>query len=494
MIFKNYPLTYCLHPTKYYNKYLQQDIVTPCGHCEACRTHKSNRLHNLIDLHSTSYKYSLFVTLKYNQTNIPKAKLYDIDTKTCLINEDGVILSECDKLSEVNKTKLYKKVLSKEGRSLPYGVIPYLDSHDLRLFMVRLRQRISTKFTRVRKTHDTKQYRLIPNKYRSDEKFTYYAIGEYGPKTFRPHFHILFFFNESETLQALERHIYKAWQMGYCDIRLADNNVSSYVSSYVASSMSLPKIYDSAHIRPFYRKSLHFAHDAQADFKVQIIDFEYFRNQSFNKIIGGQDRSFFFTHTYQNTIYPKITGFGQLPVDVLFSRYKLYSNLRDYYANLAKIDPRSISIKFLIYALKKSFNVGVNPKPMHDAALDLYNFDFSDNPEKDKYTVNSLYKILLTSKLFCKNYSTLQLNPYRYVLRIIDYWSYQDLNRLNYSLSNLEQVDDVTQHLYYEPLTELSTIQKSPLYQQFSEFVQKEAKECVKHKEQNDINQLLYDF
>lgn len=494
MIFKNYPLTYCLHPTKYYNKYLQQDIVTPCGHCEACRTHKSNRLHNLIDLHSTSYKYCLFVTLKYNQTFIPKAKLYDIDEKTCLINEDGVILAECDKLSEVNKTKLYNKVLSKEARSLPYGVIPYLDSHDLRLFMVRLRQRISTKFTRVRKTHDIKQYRLIPNKFRTDEKFTYYGIGEYGPKTFRPHFHILFFFNQSETLQALERHIYKAWQMGDCDIRQADNNVSSYVSSYVSSSMSLPKIYDSAQIRPFYRKSLHFSFHAQQAHEIQVLDFEYYRDQSFNKVIGGKDRNFRFTSSFQNSIYPKITGFGQLPVDVLFSRYQLAPRLRTYYAKLANIDERNITIMFIIECLKHSYKANVNPNPMHDAGLDLYNFDFSENPEKDKYTFNTLYKILLCSKLFHKNYTTLRLNPYNYVLRIIDYWSFQELNRLNYSLSCLEEVDDVTQHLYYEPLTELSNIQKSPLYQQFSEFVQKEATECVKHKEQNDINQLLYNF
>ena len=494
MIFKNYPLTYCLHPTKYYNKYLQQDIVTPCGHCEACRTHKSNMLHNLIDLHSTSYKYCLFVTLKYNQTNIPKAKLYDIDTKTCLINEDGVILAECDKLSETNKRKFYHKVLSKQGRSLPYGVIPYLDSHDLRLFMVRLRQRIRSQRCRVYKTHDTKSYRLELNKFRTDETFTYYAIGEYGPQTFRPHFHLLLFFNQSETLQALERHISKAWSMGNCDIRLADNNVSSYVSSYVSSTMSLPKIYGSAQIRPFYRKSLHFAQDAQQDFKEQIIDFEYYRTQQFNKIIGGKDRCFFFTHSYQNSIYPKITGFGQLPVDCLLARYQLAERLREYYAKLGNIDSRTITIQFLITCLKHTFKAGVNPKPMHDAALDLYNFDFSDNPEKDKYTINTLYKVLLTSKLFCKNYSTLQLNPYRYVLRIIDYWSYQDLNRLNYSLSNLEEVDDVTQHLYYEPLTELSNIHQSPLYQQFSEFVQHEAHECVKHKKQNDINQLLYNF
>lgn len=494
MIFKNYPLTYCLHPTKYYNKYLQQEISIPCGHCEACTTRKSNRLHNLIDLHSTSYKYCLFVTLKYNQTFIPKAKLYDDDSKTYLISSDGVILSECDKLSDENKRKLYRKVLSKEGRSLPYGIIPYLDSHDLRLFMVRLRQRISCLRTRVTKTHDTKKYRLEPNKYRTDETFTYYAIGEYGPKTFRPHFHILLFFNQSETLQALERHIHKAWQMGDCDIRQADNNVSSYVSSYVSSTMSLPSLYSSAQIRPFYRKSLHFAYDAQQDYKVQILDFEYYRNLQFNKIIGGKDRSFFFTTSYQNSIYPKITGFNELPTNVLFARYQLYENLNQYYCDLLGLHNYQFSILSIIDRLKCDKKINVNPKPMNDSSLDLCYFDFSEKPKKGMYTFNTLYKILLCSKQFYRNYISLQLNPYSYVLRIIDFWSKQDLNRLNYSLSMLENVDVITQHLYYNPLSELTHIEKSPLYRQFSDFVQLDSSECVKHKYLNDLNQLLYNF
>lgn len=494
MIFKNFPLTYCLHPTKYYNKYLQQDIVSPCGHCDACITRKSNRLHNLIDLHSTSYNYCLFVTLKYNQTYIPKAKLYDDDSKTYLINQDGVILGECDKLSDAEKGKLYRKVLSKKGRALPYGIIPYLDSHDLRLFLVRLRQHISTRFTRVVKTHDTKKYRLQINKYRTDETFTFFANGEYGPETFRPHFHLLLFFNNPETLQALERHIHKAWKMGDCDIRLADNNVSNYVSDYVAGSQYLPKIYSSAQICPFTRKSLHFAFVAQENHKEQIFDFEYYRQQSFNKVIGGKDRSFFFTAAYQNTFYPKITGFNQLPTNVLFSRYKLYENLNIYYSELLGLQNSTFSVRSLIENLIRDKKNHLNPKPMKDSLLDLSYFDFSENPKKGMFTFNTLYKILLCSKQFYRNYTSLQLNPFRYVLRIIDFWSHQDLNRLNYSLSMLEDVDDVTQHLYYNPLSELTQIDKSPLYRKFSDFVQTEAKESIKHKYQNDLNKFLYNF
>lgn len=494
MNFPNYPLTYCLHPKKYYNKYLQQEIVTPCGHCEACRMRKSNKLHNLIDLHSTSYKYCLFVGLTYYQYLIPKAKLYDYDESTFLINEDGVILSETPKISEIEKDKLYKKVQSKKGRALPYGVIPYLDSHDLRLFLVRLRQRIKTKFCKVVKRNDSKKFRLEPNKYRTDETFTYYAIGEYGPETFRPHFHILLFFNQSETLQALERHIHKAWQLGNCDIRLSDNNVTNYVSSYVASPQYLPKIYRSPQIRPFSRKSIYFAFDAQANHKEQILDFEYFGEQRFNKIIGGKDRSFFFTPAYQNSFYPKITGFNELPTNVLLSRYQLYENLNKYFCDFLGLQNYKFSVKSIIDRLFWCKKINVNPKPMQESRLDLSYFDFSDEPNKGMFTFNTLYKILLCSKQFYRNYTSLQLNPHSYVLRIKDFWSKQDLNRLNYSLSMLENVDDVTQHLYYNPLSELTDIDKSPLYRKLSDFVQLESQECIKHKSQNDLNQLLYNF
>lgn len=494
MLVKNYPLTYCLHPTTYYNKYLQEEIVTGCGKCAACLNKRSERLKSLVDLHASAYKFCFYVTLTYNQQNIPHGWLCHDDENTYLYDEDGVVLSSCPLLSDEDLHKLYVKVQSKEGHSLPYGAIPYLRSHDVRLFLIRLRQRVSCKKHRVVKQHDTKKYRLEINKFRTDEKFTYYLIGEYGPETFRPHFHLLFFFNEHCTLQALEHHVCAAWPYGHCDKTLSDLHVVNYLTSYVTGTSYLPSLYASPSVRPFARKSLHFGFDAQESHQVQIIDFEFYRNRGFNKTIGGKDRFFRFTTNFASSIYPKITGLGQIPFDCLLARYQLAPKLRAYYAKLARIDERNITIKFLIECLKQSYKAHVNPKPMHDAALDLYNFDFSDNPEKDMYTVNTLYRILLCSKLFYKNYTTLQLNPKSYVRRIIDFWQSEKLAAYNNSLANLETCTDDVIDLFYHPLLEPHKVQNTSLYQDFSYNSQKEALEKIKHKSINDLNKVLYNF
>lgn len=492
MIYPNYPLTYCLKPIRYYNPYLREDIVTPCGHCAACLTNKSNRNKTLLDLHVSAYKYNLYITLTYSNEHIPLATLQDIEDKTYMLDEDGVILSSCDRLSQENKDKLYRKIQSKRGNQIPYGKLPYLCSYDLRLFLIRLRQRISTKKTKVYKQFDTKKYRLTPNKYRTDEKITYYAVGEYGPETFRPHFHIILSFNEYETLQALEHHLHKAWPFGNIDKKIADFNVTSYLTSYVTGSSYIPQIYRSASVRPFARKSLHFAFHAQADFNVQLTDFEYYRDRAFVKVLTGKDRIFRFTNTYKCSIYPKITGLGEYDIDILSARYQLYQRLVSFYS-LQKL--KNVNVKTLIDYVILSQKLGSVVQPLEDAALPLSHFDFSTTPAKGQMTFNTLYKILLISKHFYKITTFLQLNPFNYVRRIIDFWSSEKLQQLNYSLSKLELNDDVkTTHLYYHPLEELCDLDKSSLYSPFEEFVQSEATEQIKHKSANDLNNLLYNF
>lgn len=488
MLVKNYPLTYCLHPTTYYNKYLQEEIVTGCGKCAACLNKRSERLKSLVDLHATAFKFCYYVTLTYNQQNIPFGWLCHDEEKTYLYDEDGVVLSSCPRLSDEDLHKLYVKVQSKEGHALPYGAIPYLRSHDVRLFLIRLRQRVSCKKHRVVKQHDTKKYRLEINKFRTDEKFTYYLIGEYGPETFRPHFHLLFFFNEYCTLQALEHHLCEAWPYGHCDKTLSDLHVVNYITNYVTGTSYLPSLYASPSVRPFARKSIRFGFDAQESHKVQIIDFEFYRNRGFNKTIGGKDRFFRFTTNFASSIYPKITGLGQIPFDCLFARYQLFDRLRE------ELNVASTSVIDIISACQVAQQSNYNPKCLHNALLDLYYFDFSQTNNPDALSFNTLYCVLLSSKRFCQNVQFLKLNPKNYAKRIIDFWQSEKLAAYNNSLANLETCKDDVIDLFYHPLSEPHKVQETSLYQDFSYNSQQEALEKIKHKSINDLNKVLYNF
>ena len=77
----------------------------------------------------------------------------------------------------------------------------------------------------------------------TNEKISFYAVGEYGPVHFRPHFHILLFFNSQEIVDVLRECHNKSWKFGRSDIQCSNGGCASYVASYVNSLASAPPLY-----------------------------------------------------------------------------------------------------------------------------------------------------------------------------------------------------------------------------------------------------------
>lgn len=65
-------------------------------------------------------------------------------------------------------------------------------------------------------------------------KFSYYACGEYGETTYRPHYHAIIF---SNWYQASE--IEKHWQNGNVMVYVANNAMMAYVCGYVTNKFSI---------------------------------------------------------------------------------------------------------------------------------------------------------------------------------------------------------------------------------------------------------------
>ncbi|UPW40988.1 replication initiator protein [Sigmofec virus UA08Rod_5894] len=120
-------------------------LQIPCGQCEACRLQKSrdwaNRCMLELEYHTSSY----FVTLTYDDDHVP--------TRFYADPADGEVSGEVQ--------TLVKK--------------------DFQDFLKRLRKRFK------------------------DQKIRYYACGEYGPATWRPHFHAILFGLQLDDLQVYER-------------------------------------------------------------------------------------------------------------------------------------------------------------------------------------------------------------------------------------------------------------------------------------------------
>jgi hypothetical protein len=102
------------------------------------------------------------------------------------------------------------------------GLIGYLNYRDIQLFFKRLIQNI----------------RRITN-----EKIHYYVVGEYGPTTFRPHFHILLFHNSKELRQSIRQFVSKSWRFGDSDTQSVWSSASCYVAGYVNSTACLPDFF-----------------------------------------------------------------------------------------------------------------------------------------------------------------------------------------------------------------------------------------------------------
>lgn len=104
------------------------------------------------------------------------------------------------------------------------GLLKYVNYRDYQLFAKRFRKYLFTKIG-------------------SYEKISSYVVSEYTPKTFRPHFHILFFFDSDEVAENIRQAVYQSWRLGRVDTQLARDSAGSYVSGYLNSLVSLPSIF-----------------------------------------------------------------------------------------------------------------------------------------------------------------------------------------------------------------------------------------------------------
>lgn len=68
-------------------------------------------------------------------------------------------------------------------------------------------------------------------------KLRYYLVGEYGDRSWRPHFHaVLFGVSPTE-----ERMVAEAWKKGFVSVGLAEAKSMQYVAGYVVKKMTNPK-------------------------------------------------------------------------------------------------------------------------------------------------------------------------------------------------------------------------------------------------------------
>lgn len=161
--------------------------TAPCRQCQLCRQNKRRQKTTRMALEARNWNDSLFVTLTYDDEHLP-TQYMDPNTGQYFFHDGGVLCPP-----------------------------------DLRLFINKIRVKLPPK------------------------SFRYFACGEYGDETFRPHYHLVFFGFSKAKHESLIR---ESWSEPYSKIpfcspdRLdvqvpkSDWDVAQYCCSYIMKRMT----------------------------------------------------------------------------------------------------------------------------------------------------------------------------------------------------------------------------------------------------------------
>lgn len=286
---------HCQHRSFITNRYTGRRIAVDCGQCDYCIHKRSQKASMRVKTAGSAFKYSYFVTLTYDNEHVPLMNcevLHSEYEDALSISGDKVFgyekhsyipvseysCSDSSHLRHIFFTQVqgtvpynressqYEPVkdnwflsmdairsfIAKTKSATPYGkegelsarygdnLIPYLNYVDVQNYIKRLRKHLKTALG-------------------SYETLHFYAVGEYGPVHFRPHYHILLFTNSEQVSKVLRQCHDKSWKLGRSDFQASRGGASSYVASYVNSLSSAPLLYRTCRaFKPRQRASLGF--------------------------------------------------------------------------------------------------------------------------------------------------------------------------------------------------------------------------------------------
>lgn len=285
---------HCQHRSFITNRYNGARIAVDCGQCDYCIHKKAQKASMRVRTAGSAFEYSYFVTLTYDNEHVPlmACKVLHSDYEDVVgISGDIHFGHEYHKFIPVSEyqcddNSMLRHIFFEQVQgTVPFDreikeYVPVKDNWFLSMDAIRS---FIYKTQSVDKTDypASKQYgrdNLIPflnyvdvqnyikrlRKYLykqlgSYETLHFYAVGEYGPVHFRPHYHILLFTNSEEVSKVLRYCHDKSWKFGRSDFQIARGGASSYVASYVNSLSSAPLLYRSCRaFRPYSRASLGF--------------------------------------------------------------------------------------------------------------------------------------------------------------------------------------------------------------------------------------------
>lgn len=223
MLSNNLHIFNCSDPRTIKNKYTGKYIQVPCGKCDSCKVQRITKYVPSLIREAQKANHVYFVTLTYQDKYLP-------------------ILDLSHYVPKENQKQTYEELYHRSIDFIDFkmGLLPVLQTSDVQKFLKRLRKNIFQSYGRY-------------------SQFRYFISGDYGSTLFRPHWHCLFFTENSVGRDSFRSLLLDAWsvqgshgvseQIGVVDFQDAFG-AAQYVSTYVNLSDHRPAIYEFQAFRP----------------------------------------------------------------------------------------------------------------------------------------------------------------------------------------------------------------------------------------------------
>lgn len=543
---------HCQHRSFITNKYNGARIAVDCGQCDYCIHKRAQKASMRVKTAGSAFKYSYFVTLTYDNEHVPllACKVLHSDYEDAIgISGDIHFGHEYHKYIPVseyqcdNNSMLRHIFFEQVQGTVPFDreikeYVPVKDNWFLSMDAIR---NFIYKTQSVDKTDYpvSEQYgrdNLIPflnyvdvqnyikrlRKYLykqlgSYETLHFYAVGEYGPVHFRPHYHILLFTNSEEVSKVLRYCHDKSWKFGRSDFQIARGGASSYVSSYVNSLSAAPLLYRSCRaFRPRSRASLGFfekgcsfveGEDPYAQIEQKLDSVVNGRIYNFNGVSVRSTPPI----SYIRTLLPRFSSArnddGIAIARILYAVHSTPKRIARY----GFIDYKQDSILSLVRAYYQYLKA--NPIFTDDDKIILHSSrcltrfcNSSSDVDVESY-INKLYRLFLYVFKFFRNWHlpdfgsdlTSYTNRILFILRKgIEYEKKADYENLRDAYELRAQYPDISDCMFALPqngqeIDVLSNVSRETvqLLEQLRFRSATYCRDMIKHKKLNDANNIL---
>lgn len=526
----------CNHPVLVNTR--KGNIYVACHKCIQCQLTRKSIDTLSLDLESQyNSKYQDFLTLTYNDDCMP---YLDFNYLTCESDDLGNFLSADSVLSSYKfssnaknqmpcvpikfgdrKKRMFnprtgKYALVQDGYYKKSFYSPYYSSYSVK-DVIEYNERVEKYFQKYpSRSRGIREMGIVPILWKEDlqrfidrlrlffkrmfgeksAKFKYFAVGEYGTNSLRPHWHVLLFHNSDSIHEIIKscdsvgynENLSSVWTYGNLYTETTDGHISDYLSGYVNCHSNLPKVLSPYPQKKF--KSLLLGEVRSLSFIETCLKEKRFRELSNVSVVSKKgvrtDVSVSSSLVYR--LLPRFTSYDTKDVD---STYKALSCA---YTVLQATDLNIYNdcelYDFLFYVLKNKF-VGMSRLDVALRMLQSYCLQVAYPAYCRDNTLHPLYSLFYASRKLYRLSSLFHIHPFTYLGRIFDYVSW-----LNYqSLVNhfkLLEMDNTFAYEYYSSLSQssgvydLNVLQTRSLFQRQQLDANMVWDSCIKHKQVAD--------